>query len=140
MKTFFRRTFNETSYEFISLQSLNMLRRFATFDFIDDLKKSFAIDSRKFFAETSFNATVRARFEMTDVIAFVQMISKYYYDRKHQFLFMKTDDYALIRLHHDYNISTIEILDKKLSQQYVDSFKIIEKIDNLAYRLKLSNH
>ena len=135
-----RKTFNETSYEFTSLQSLNMLRQFATSDLTDDLKESFVIDNRKSFAEISFNVVTRARFEVTDVIAFAQMTSKYYYDRKHQLLFMKTDDYALIRLHHDYNISTIEVLDKKLSQQYVDSFKILEKIDNLTYRLKLSNH
>ena len=135
-----RKTLNETSYEFTSLQSLNMLRQFATSDLTDDLKESFVIDNRKSFAEISFNVVTRARFEVTDVIAFAQMTSKYYYDRKHQLLFMKTDDYALIRLHHDYNISTIEVLDKKLSQQYVDSFKILEKIDNLTYRLKLSNH
>ena len=135
-----RKTPNETSYEFTSLQSLNMLRQLATSDLTGDLKESFAVDSRKSFAETSFSAAARARSEVTDVIAFAQMTSKYYYDRKHQLLFMKTDDYALIRLHHDYNISTIEVLDKKLSQQYVDSFKILEKIDNLTYRLKLSNH
>ena len=117
-----------------------MLRRFATSDFTDDLKESFATDSRKSFAEIFFSATARVRFEVIDVIAFAQMINKYYYDRKHQFLFMKIDDYALIRLHHDYNISTTEVLDKKLSQQYVDFFKIIEKIDNFAYKLKLSNH
>ena len=35
---------------------------------------------------------------------------------------------------------TRPLTDKKLSQQYVDSFKIIEKIDNLTYRLKLSNY
>ena len=135
-----RKTFNETSYEFTSLQSLNMLRQLATFDLTDDLKESFAIDNRKSFVKTSFNVVARVRFEVIDVIAFAQMISKYYYDRKHQILFMKIDDYVLIRLHHDYNISTIEVFDKKLSRQYVDSFKILEKIDNLTYRLKLSNH
>ena len=135
-----RKTLNETSYEFISLQFLNMLRQFVTSDFIDDLKESFAIDSRKSFAEIFFNVVAHVRFEMIDVITFAQMISKYYYDRKHQLLFMKIDDYVLIRLHHDYNISIIEVFDKKLSQQYVDFFKIIEKIDNLTYRLKLSNH
>ena len=127
------KTFNETFYEFISLQFLNMFRQLVTFDFIDDLKKFFAIDNRKSFAEIFFNAIIRVRFKIIDVIAFVQMINKYYYDRKHQFLFMKIDDYALIKLHHDYNISTIEIFDKKLNQQYIDFFKIFEKIDNLTY-------
>ena len=101
------KTFNETLYEFISLQFLNILRQLLTFDIIDDLKFFFAIHSRKFFAKKIFNVVARVRFEMIDVIAFAQMISKYYYDCKHQFLFMKVDDYVLIRLYHDYNISTM---------------------------------
>ena len=119
-----------------------MLRQFVAIDFIDDLKKSFVIeiDNRKFFAKSFFNVVVRVRSEIVDVIVFVQMINKYYYDRKHQFLFMKIDDYALIRLHHEYNILTIDVLNKKLNQQYVDSFKIFEKIDNFAYRLKFLNY
>ena len=134
------KTLNETFYEFTFLQFLNMLRQLATSDLTDDLKEFFAADNRKFFAKIFFNATTRVRSEMTDVIAFAQMINKYYYDRKHQSLFMKIDDYALIKLHHDYNISTIEVLDKKLNQQYIDFFKVFEKIDNLTYRLKLPNH
>ena len=72
-----RKTFNETSYDFISLQFLNMLRQFVAIDFIDDLKKSFVIeiDNRKFFAKFFFNVVIRVRFEIVDVIAFVQMIN-----------------------------------------------------------------
>lgn len=72
---------NETLYDFIFLQFLNMLRQFVTIDFIDDLKKSFA----KIF----FNIVVRVRFEIVDVITFAQMNNEYYYNRKHQFLFIK---------------------------------------------------
>jgi hypothetical protein len=65
---------------------------------------------------------------------------KHHYDRKHQSLNMKVKDFALLRLHKEYNILISKILEKKLSQQYADSFKIIEKIDSLAYRLNLSRH
>jgi hypothetical protein len=65
---------------------------------------------------------------------------KHHYDRKHQPLNMKVKDFALLRLHKEYNISISKVLEKKLSQQYAGSFKIIEKIDSLAYRLNLSRH
>ena len=65
---------------------------------------------------------------------------KYYYDRKYQSLFMKIDDYVCIRLYHDYNISIIAILNKKLNQQYADFFKILKKMKNLIYKLKLFVH
>ena len=42
--------------------------------------------------------------EAFDVIAFVQMNVKYYYDEKYQSLFMKLDDHVLIRLHREYDI------------------------------------
>ena len=53
---------------------------------------------------------------------------------------MKLDDYALIRLHREYDISFTTILSSKFSQQYAKSFKILKKIDCLTYRLKLSSH
>jgi hypothetical protein len=65
---------------------------------------------------------------------------KHYYDRKHQSLNLKIEDFALLRLHKEYNILAIKILDKKLSQQYAKSFKILEKMKNLIYRLNLSQH
>lgn len=41
-----------------------------------------------------------------------------------------------LRLHHDYSISRIN---SKLFNQRIESFSILEKIDNLAYRLKFSD-
>ena len=136
------KTLNETSYDFISIQLMNVLRQLVVIDLIDELRQSFELttSSRKSFANVSFSIVIRIRSEIADVIAFAQMTSKYYYDRKHQSLFMKTDDYVLIRLHHDYNISSTKVLDSKLNQQYIDFFKILEKIDNLIYKLKLSKH
>jgi hypothetical protein len=68
------------------------------------------------------------------------MIMKQNYDRKHHSIHLKIDDYALLRLHKDYFIFSFNILSKKLSQQYANFFRIIEKIDNLVYRLNFSNH
>ena len=68
------------------------------------------------------------------------MNAKHHYDRKHQPLFMKKDGYALIRLHHGYQIPANDVLGKKYGQQYVGPFKILEKIGRLAYRLDLPAH
>ena len=62
------------------------------------------------------------------------------YDRKHLLMFFKIDDHVLLRLHKNYNILFIKILSLKLSQQYVDSFKILKKVDFLFYRLKIFSH
>jgi hypothetical protein len=53
---------------------------------------------------------------------------------------MKSEDYALLRLHKEYNIPATKTLDKKLFDQYIESFKILEKVENLAYRLDLLHH
>jgi hypothetical protein len=112
------KTFNEIVYEFISVQSTDFTRNI--------------IESQKFFTFT--------RKQIVDVVAWAQMIMKQNYDRKHHFIHLKVDDYALLRLHKDYFIFSFNILSKKLSQQYADFFRIIEKIDNLVYRLNFSNH
>ena len=52
-------------------------------------------------------------------------------------MFFKIDDHILLRFHKKYDISFIEVLNKKLDPQYVKSFKMIERIDNLIYRLSI---
>ena len=110
------------SYDFISMQTLNLM------------KSSTIIEL--FFKNFRFIVRIKA----FDVIVFAQMNVKYYYDEKHQSLFMKSDDYALIRLHREYDILFTTILNSKLNQQYARSFKILKKIDRLTYRLKFSSH
>ena len=119
------RIFNEINFEFNSLQ-------------VVDLRKSFA--NRFFFVVDRFFQSQLIRTKIVDLIAFAQMSVKYHYDRKHQFLFMKKNDYTLIRLHRDYKISIIDVLDKKYNQQFVKFFKILEKIERLIYRLNLFSH
>ena len=81
-----------------------------------------------------------SRIVVVDVIVFAQMMFKRQYDSKHQFIFLKIEEYAHIRLHREYNISSTKRLDSKLSQQFVDPFRIVEKIDCLTYKLQISNH
>ena len=115
-------TFNEMIYDFISMQTLNLMK----FSTIIELS----------FKNFRFIVCIK----VFDVIVFAQMNVKYYYDEKHQLLFIKVDDYILIRLQREYNILFIATLSSKLNQQYARSFKILKKIDRLIYRLKLSSH
>lgn len=50
------------------------------------------------------------------------MSVKYHYDRRHHSMFLKVEDFALLRLHREYNISSTKYVDLKLSQQYVSLF------------------
>lgn len=53
-------------------------------------------------------------------------------------MFLRVENYALLRLHKNYNISSTVDIIKKLTQQFVDSFKLIERVDRLVYVLNLS--
>ena len=72
--------------------------------------------------------------------AFFRTFFKLYYDRKHNNCHFQVNDWALFRLHKEYNIFAIIALNKKLSQQYVESFKILKKVKNLVYQLQISKH
>ena len=66
------------------------------------------------------------------------MLVKMYYDKKHKFIQFDKNDWVLLKLHKNYNISNTIVLDSKLSQQYTEFFQILKKIDTLAYKLNLS--
>lgn len=80
---------------------------------------------------------ILVRKEAADAIVFAQLNGKTYYDRKHQGLSMKASDFALFRLHKEYQIPSSARLGRKLSQQYVGLFKVLIKVGNLAYHLDL---
>ena len=110
------KTSNEVAYEFTSIQSLFFWKISAIVEnLIVDLRKFFVVNVRKSFVETFFFVVIRIKIKVVDVIAFEQMNVKYYYDQRHQSLFMKIENYVYIRLHHKYDISFIEILKKKFS-------------------------
>lgn len=59
------------------------------------------------------------------------------YDQKHQPLFMKVGEWAMLQLHKGYNLLATTKVTRKLTQQYVDPFRIVEKVGRLAYRLDM---
>ena len=115
----------EIVYNFISVQVTDLMKSFA-----DNTTNDLNLKDRRMIV----------RIEVSNVIAFAQMNAKHQYDEKHQFLFMKTSDHALVRSHSEYDILFNAMLDKKLNQQFVELFKILKRVDRLTYRLKLSNH
>ena len=82
----------------------------------------------------------KARVSAADAVSFAQMSQKIHYDRQHKPMYMKTGDYAYLRLHKGYNIPSTELIGKKLSQQYVGPFKIIGRVGSLAYKLDIPDH
>ena len=91
-------------------------------------------------AGISFAPAARARVEVADAIAFAQMEAKRSYDEKHKPVYMREGDYALIRLHHGYDIPSTAVLGRKYSQQYVGPFRVLKRVGRLAYRLDLPAH
>ena len=104
---------NEICYDFTSLQSLDLLK------------------------DTAVTSTL-SRTMIVDAIAMTQMYSKTIYDDNHTSLQMQIEDWTLLRLHKKYDISFTVVLERKLSEQYVESFRILQKIDNLVYKLNIS--
>ena len=81
--------------------------------------------------------TYVARVEAADSIFFAFANHKEHYDRSHQLLFMKVRNWAMLKLHKGYPIPSSVGIIKKLTQQYVGLFKIVEKIGQLAYKLEV---
>ena len=122
------KTFDEVSYDFTSTHSKSLLSKF-----VANVSLTFSSIVYRFVQRIIW-------IEIIDVVVFVQMHVKYYYDKKHASIFMKIDDWTFFRLHKDYKISITIRLNKKYAQQYVDSFQIIERIEKLIYRLVISNN
>ncbi len=72
-----------------------------------------------------------------NVIDWIQMINKLHYDRLHSSLFLKMNEWVLLRFHHEYFISKFKNIIKKIFTQYVELFKIVQRIERLVYRLNV---
>ena len=81
--------------------------------------------------------TFQARADTADAISFALANQKTNYDRKHQPLFMKVGDWAMLKLHKEYSIPSSASVTKKLTQQYVGPFRVFEKVGRLAYKRDL---
>ena len=111
------KSINDIIYDFTSDQSLNFI---------------------------SLNASVIdqhiVKTKTIDVIFFVIMSQKRHYDRRHQSTFFAVDEWTLLQLNKKYNISTIADIIKKYDLQYVDSFKMLKRIDRLVYKFEIFDH
>ena len=115
---FFDKSANEVIYDFKLNQPLNLVAVFI----MSELSPSIA------------------RISAANTLTFVSIMIKHYYDRDHKTLFLNKDDLAYLRLYKGYNIFINATITRKLEQQYVEPFKILKKIEHLAYKLNLSEH
>jgi hypothetical protein len=106
---------NELLYDLTSNLSLNISVSNKTLDSHDQLRKG-----------------------TQNFIDWTQMQNKAHYDRRHTSFFLKIDEWVLLRFQHEYSISDSKDMTKKISAQYVDSFKILQRIERLIYRLNIS--
>lgn len=98
-----------------------------------------------FFLRRSFNllsdlllpSIFQACTDVTNVISFALANQKAYYDQKYQLLFMKVGDWAILKLHKGYSILSSVGVTKKLIQQYVGPFRVLEKIVRFTYKLDM---
>lgn len=80
-------------------------------------------------------AAFQARADAADAISFALANQKAHYNRKHQPLFLKIGDWAMLRLHKGYSIPSSLGDIKKLTQQFVGPFRVLERVGRLAYKL-----
>ena len=92
MSTAIESTLNETAYGFALNRFLKLLNKLTS-----------AIDQ------------FQTRIAVRDAIAFAQMLNKYHYDRRHQLMFLRVEDWALLRLHRGYKISSTTGITTKLA-------------------------
>ena len=78
---------------------------------------------------------LKYRQKAVDAIAFANVKVKVYYDARHTPLLLKVEDYAYLRLHHEYRL--FSKLERKISQQRCESFLIKRRVKRLIYELKL---
>ena len=76
------------------------------------------------------------RQETQNVNDFVVAKFKIYYDVRHMFLLLNSKEYVYFRLNQNYQLS--DKSNRKFSQQRCELFKIIRRVERLAYELELS--
>ena len=127
---------NETVYEFTFLQTSDFWKMFEIV-IIVDVDNQISIDT---FVDINFNFATRARVKIVDSIIFVQMKIKRNYNDKHKSIYMREENYVLIKLHHDYDILFIVVFESKFNQQFVEFFRVLKRIERFVYRLNFSTH
>lgn len=62
---------------------------------------------------------------------------KHHYNQSHQLMNLRVNNFALLHLYKGYSIPSTLAITKKLTQQYVGPFQVLERIKRLAYRLNV---
>ncbi|KAI1006304.1 hypothetical protein K3495_g1917 [Podosphaera aphanis] len=75
--------------------------------------------------------------EAAVAIKMAAIYMKEQYDKKHKPVFFRVGDFVALRLHRGYNVPGLAGRNTKILQQYAGSFKVIERIGRLAYRIEL---
>ena len=75
------------------------------------------------------------RQKAVNAISFANARAKLHYNKTHKHLEFKVGDMVYLRLHHSYTLP--DMTNKKLSNQRVSLFEVLQKIGQLAYKLKL---
>ena len=68
-----------------------------------------------------------------NTLNFILMKIKNYYNAYYQLMFFKERNLIKLRLHREYNLSKIVL--SKLRSQFIKSFKVINSVERLVYRL-----
>ena len=122
--------FNEAVYNFTSIQSIDLWKFFSNIVVASSSKFNFDVNN-------NFSFVVRVRMKITNAITFAQIEIKRNYNNKHKSIYIRKKNYALIKLHYNYNIFFIVVLKLKYNQQYVEFFRILKRIKKLIYKLNL---
>lgn len=132
--SFTDRISNEIVYEFIFIESADLLRiDFFRFNFFENEIFNFKMSSNLISAAWIWQ-------KVADVIIFFNLVFKHHYDQKHKTIRLFVENWILLRFHWNYSISSTTNLKKKLFQQFVKFFKIFQQIKNFVYKLEISVH
>ena len=73
-----------------------------------------------------------------DSITWVNLTMKHCYDKHHILLLLNSDDLVMLKLYHEYHVSSVK--NKKLLIQQVRHFSIKQWVFSLVYKLDLSSN
>lgn len=105
------KTPNKVAYNFSPRRPLDLLAAFSTSD------------------------ALAIRADVSKAISLALLKQKVTYDQKHQPLFIKVGEWAILQLYKGYSIPATAGVTKKLILQYVNPFHIVQKVGRLAYKL-----